>query len=201
MEQDELLLWISMSGGFLGTLFYFEPDNPKASELINTINKINWQKHWNPNIKSDSKIKNLLIQTQNISEQFQQQFIGPNALPAPPWGSVYLDKEAVVFGDSLLQLRSFMNKYGIKAELSENVPEDHIGIMLMLTAYIADTQPEVLAEFLSKHFFTWVWRYLELLAQQDEAPFYQGLALVTQATLKLWEEELGIVPVNMPLYF
>ncbi|OBX05243.1 hypothetical protein QV06_03290 [Gallibacterium genomosp. 3] len=200
-EQDAFLTWVSMSGGFLGSLFYFEPTHPKASGLVDAIKQINWQQDWRPIIKPDFKIKNLLTQTKDISEQFQRQFIGPNALPAPPWGSVYLDKEAVIFGDSLLQLRDFMRKYGIKAELNENVPEDHIGLMLMFAAYIADTRPDILPEYLSKHLFSWVWRYLELLSEQQDSPFYQGLALVTKQTLELWEEELGIVPANVPLYF
>lgn len=200
-DLDAFLAWVSMSGGFLGSLFYFEPTHPKASGLVEAIKKINWQKDWRPTIKPDFKIKNLLVQTKNISEQFQHQFIGPNAMPAPPWGSVYLDKEAVIFGNSLLQLREFMRKYGVKAELNENVPEDHIGLMLMLASYIANTRPDILPEYLAKHLFPWVWRYLELLSEQTDAPFYQGLALVTKQTLELWQEELGIVTVEMPLYF
>ncbi len=35
------------------------------------------------------------------------------ALPAPPWGSVWLDKENVLFGDSTLALREWMRANGI----------------------------------------------------------------------------------------
>ncbi|MGB9098314.1 molecular chaperone TorD family protein [Erwinia sp.] len=36
---------------------------------------------------------------------WQTLFIGPKAFKAPPWGSVYLDGESVLFGDSTHSLR------------------------------------------------------------------------------------------------
>ncbi|MFC0322169.1 Tat proofreading chaperone DmsD [Gallibacterium melopsittaci] len=201
-QQDGFLAWISMSGSFLGALFYFEPSHPKATGLVKAINEINWKTNWVPPLINDSnKIKKLLRQTENISEQFQRQFIGPNAMPAPPWASVYLDPEAVIYGNSLIALREFMTRNGLKTQIEGNVPEDHIGLMLMLASYIADAKPDVLKEYLSEHLFTWVWRYLELLASQEESPFYRGLALVTQQTLAYWREELQLDLIEAPLYF
>ena len=40
--------------------------------------------------------------------EYRRLFIGPGAKPAPPWGSVYTDRECVVFGDTTLELRAWM---------------------------------------------------------------------------------------------
>ncbi len=52
-------------------------------------------------------------------------------LPAPPWGSVWLDKESVLFGDSTLALRQWMRENGIALEADGNEPEDHFGTVLL----------------------------------------------------------------------
>ncbi len=44
------------------------------------------------------------------AQAWQRLFIGPWALPSPPWGSVWLDKESVLFGDSTLALRQWMRE-------------------------------------------------------------------------------------------
>lgn len=49
----------------------------------------------------------------------------------PPWGSVWLDKESVLFGDSTLALRQWMRENGIALEADGNEPEDHFGTVLL----------------------------------------------------------------------
>ena len=55
--------------------------------------------------KTCEKITALIKQglTQDLTEQYQNLFIGPNELLAPPWGSVYLDPECVIFGQIAFQ--------------------------------------------------------------------------------------------------
>ena len=73
---------------------------------------------------------------EKLNDDYQALFIGPNALPAPPWGSVYLDKEAVIFGSSLLELRNFMRQHGISLQLAQKEPEDHFGLMMMMALLV-----------------------------------------------------------------
>ena len=115
-----------------------------------------------------------------MSEQYQRLFIGPEQLIAPPWSSVYLDPESVIFGNSLLDLRNFLRKLQIALTQNETEPEDHIGLMLLLAAYLAESKPELLPEYLSKHLLIWAVHYFDLVAQQTDFPFYQGLALLAQ---------------------
>lgn len=81
----------------------------------------------------------------------QRLFIGPWALPAPPWGSVWLDKESVLFGDSTLALREWMRASGIALALERNEPEDHFGTLLLLAAWLCETnQDELFAQLLAR---------------------------------------------------
>ena len=78
--------------------------------------------------------------------EYRRLFTGPGHLVAPPWGSVYTDVESVVFGASTLELRAFMRKAGVARVSDERTPEDHIGLMLAMMAYLAQNKPEFLDE-------------------------------------------------------
>ncbi len=62
--------------------------------------------------------------------------------PPPPWGSVWLDRESVLFGDSTLALRQWMRENHIAFEMQQNEPEDHFGTLLMLAAWLAENGRE-----------------------------------------------------------
>lgn len=191
-----LLEWISVSGRLLGSLFYYAPNDERVKAVFSIFSVPNWEQQWPI---QHSEIKSLIGkgQKQNLSQAYQYLFIGPNDLPAPPWSSVYLDKESVIFGESLLNLRTFLQKYQIEFSQNTNEPEDHFGLMLMLAAYLAEQKPDVLAEYLTEHLFTWAYRYLALLSEQTDYPFYQGIALLAQDSLQYWQEQANL-PVKTP---
>ncbi len=91
-------------------LLYFEPRHTVLKPILDALDNMDWQEGWLPALKNEDEIVALLRQRDNLPEQFQAQFIGPNALPAPPWSTVYLDEEAVIFGKPLIDLRKFMLK-------------------------------------------------------------------------------------------
>jgi TorA maturation chaperone TorD len=78
-----------------------------------------------------------------LTDAWQRLFIGPYALPAPPWGSVWLDR--CWFGDSTLALRQWMRENGIAFEMQQNEPEDHFGTLLLLAAWLAENGREASA--------------------------------------------------------
>ena len=58
----------------------------------------------------------------------------PLCAPFSARGSVWLDRENVLFGDSTLALRQWMRDNGIQFAMQQNEPEDHFGSLLLLTA-------------------------------------------------------------------
>lgn len=132
--------------------------------------------------------------------EYRRLFIGPGKKPAPPWGSVYTDKECVVFGESTLALRFWMRDRGIARIADDRSPEDHIGLMLTLMAWIACNRPGILDEFLQLHLLTWSSHFLEQLSQAAEHPFYKGLACLTDATLE-GIRQLREIAVDYPKFY
>ncbi|ACE62389.1 Tat proofreading chaperone DmsD [Actinobacillus pleuropneumoniae] len=199
--QNELQQWISISGRLLGSLFYYEPNNENVQSALHFFQQENWENEWGE-LTNEAQIKHLITQgfIQDLSEQYQRLFIGPEQLVAPPWSSVYLDPESVIFGNSLLDLRAFLRKHQIALTQNETEPEDHIGLMLLLAAYLAESRPALLPEYLSKHLLIWADHYFDLVAQQTNFPFYQGLALLARQTLKDWQQQLAIIVPQVSFY-
>ena len=194
--------WISVSGRLLGALFYFPPNAEQLEPIKAFFQQSGWQSQWQnfENQQLAQQISEGLVSTE-LEWEYQCLFVGPNQLVAPPWGSVYLDHESVVFGESLIHLRDFLQQHQVEFTANQNEPEDHFGLMLMLAAYFAENRPELLSEFLSKHLFTWSDRYLELLISTEDSAFYQGIAKLTQLTLEQWKSDFALQIPKVQLYF
>lgn len=195
---------ISLYGRLLGASFYYEPSDSRIAGVLDFFSQPTWTEEWEIPLeeKACEKITALINQglTQDLTEQYQNLFIGPNELVAPPWGSVYLDPECVIFGNSLLALRDFLKRHQIAFQAQQDEPEDHIGLMLMLAAYLAETRPHLLVEFLSQHLLTWVPHFLNKLANVENHPFYQGLAQLTLITLDDWKQKLSLSVLDVRFY-
>ena len=51
------------------------------------------------------------IDADDLVWEYRRLFVGPAPKPAPPWGSVYTDRECVVFGEGTLELRAWMRAH------------------------------------------------------------------------------------------
>lgn len=139
--------------------------------------------------------------SEEFVRDYRQLFVGPGPKSAPPWGSVYTDKDQVFYGESTLELRTWLrlNSIEISAGQSEE-PEDHIGTMLELMAWLAQNKPELLNEFLSVHFLPWASHVLEIVEHESKHPFYQGLAVVTRLSLTGIQNALDL-EVRVPRFY
>ncbi len=122
--------------------------------------------------------------TDSIVWEHRRLFVGPGHKAAPPWGSVYTDHDGVIFGESALELREWMRANGIQRHTSESEPDDHIGLMLGLMAWLAQNRPSLLDEYLRLHLLTWSSHYLAKLENEARHPFYKGLAVLTRTSLE-----------------
>lgn len=197
---------ISLTGKILGAVLFYPPDSREVQPLIALLENSEWAPLW-PCATEDAKVQvneyfSQIDQPQeSLADAYQRLFVGPYALPAPPWGSVYLDKESVVFGDSTLVLRQWMRENGIEPHLTQAEPEDHIGLLLMMSAWLAENSPALLNEFLTMHLLPWSGRYLELLRQKADHPFYVGVAVLAESTLFGWIQQQGLDVKTADLYF
>ena len=132
------------------------------------------------------------IEDDDLVWEYRRLFVGPAPKPAPPWGSVYTDRECVVFGESTLALRAWMRAQGIARLVDDKAPEDHIGLMLVLMAWIARNQPADLDDYLRLHLLPWSSHFLDELAEAAKQPFYEGLARLAKASLEGIQSERAL---------
>ena len=138
---------------------------------------------------------------ETLPQAWQRLFIGPYALPSPPWGSVWLDRENVLFGDSTLALRQWMRDNGIQFALQQNEPEDHFGSLLLLTAWLAENGRHTECEqLLAWHLLPWSAGFLDVFIEKADHPFYQGLGKLARLTLAKWQSQLLVPVADKPLF-
>ncbi|EKT60753.1 Tat proofreading chaperone DmsD [Providencia burhodogranariea] len=203
--KQKLMTDFSLCAQTLGALFYYDPADVRVSKLIELFNSSEWLAEWPFVDKYDCQQIDKLFQAskqqqETLENAYQRLFVGPYALPVPPWGSVYLDKENVMFGISTLELRAWLRINQINIELDQNEPEDHIGLLFMLTAWVIEHKPELLRDFLEIHILPWAYRYLEIMQLESAHDFYTATALLASQTLSYVQQELELTVASKALY-
>ena len=142
-----------------------------------------------------------LAATSSLADEYRRLFVGPAKKAAPPWGSVYTDRDQVVFGLSTLDLREWLRENGIEVRRGESEePEDHIGTMLELMAWLADNRPELLGDYLQHHLLTWAPHFLALMEDAAADAFFAGLAALTRSTLLGIQDVLSLDVIEPRFY-
>ncbi|WP_336220416.1 Tat proofreading chaperone DmsD [Citrobacter amalonaticus] len=193
----------SLTARVLGALFYFTPDSAEAAPLVSALTTEDWQAQWPLEQETLSTLAGMFKASsdESLSGAFQRLFVGPYALPAPPWGSVWLDRENVLFGESTLALRQWMRENGIHFEMQQNEPEDHFGSLLLMAAWLAETgRHQECEQLLAWHLFPWSSRFLEVFIENADHPFYQALGELARYTLAQWQSQLLIPVAVKPLF-
>ena len=123
--------------------------------------------------------------------EYARLLVGPNELPAPPYGSVYLEEGRKVMGESTARVMEFYKAEGLSMnEQFQNLP-DHITAEMEFMYYLAYHEVEALEkndrekalyflnkqeDFLRTYLDGWVAPFCEKMRQGTENEFYQALA-------------------------
>ncbi|BCB96201.1 dehydrogenase [Dissulfurispira thermophila] len=122
---------------------------------------------------------------------YAKLFVGPNELIAPPYGSVYLDRERRVMGDSTLKTMELYREAGLV--ISDDFKElpDHVAIELEFMYYLVFKEVEALEksdmdtahkfikmqqEFLNSFLGLWINPFCEKIKEGTDNKFYHSLA-------------------------
>lgn len=95
---------------------------------------------------------------------FNRLFVGPMALEAPPFASVYLEPEPLVMGRTTLSVRGVYHALGLASFLEGSLPDDHLGLELdcaaIMRAALDQTADQDLSElrawFVGEHMAAWI---------------------------------------------
>lgn len=201
---------VAFVGATLGPLFVTDPAEASSAHQVATFAALNVDAaaaEW-PFVAEERAEESLSAMREGAEGadedalvwEYRRLFVGPGAMPVPPWGSVYTDRECVVFGEATLALRSWMRQNGIARLGDEKTPEDHIGLMLLLMAWIAGHKPELLEEYLRDYLLTWSSHMLEELEDAARHSFYRGLAQLAKESLEGIAAEMDI-QVEYPRFY
>ncbi len=97
---------------FLARCFIIRRKATETAPLVQALLNDDWQAQWPLDAEALAPVA-VMFKThseESLPQAWQRLFIGPYALPSPPWGSVWLDRESVLFGDSTLALRQWMRE-------------------------------------------------------------------------------------------
>ena len=131
-------------------------------------------------------------------EDYARLYVGPQALPAPLWESVYRDPEHILFGQATLAVRAFYARHGFVFAERGTQPDDHISLELEFMWHLTvlsgkaleETEPDMArftslcaaqADFLETHLLQWAPQSFTLQLPHAETGLYAGLArLITE---------------------
>lgn len=169
--------------------FPFVSDSPKILEGVNQVRDYCSQN----DIRSD-KVYN------DLHWDYTRLFIGPYELPSPPWESVYVNKERLLFQEETLKVRRFYLKYSFLPVEFGHEADDHLGLELdfmfhlnelALDAMVREDPNEVfqLLEdqklFLEEHLLKWVPQFVEKVVEHASSDYYRGMAKILEGFLTL----------------
>lgn len=136
---------------------------------------------------------------EEAKDEYTRLFIGPMSLVAPPWESVYGQKDAMLFQESTLEVRNTYRQYGLIPEGYPHVADDSLALELHfmallaqrgLDAFYAGKNDDLIADltgssdFLKKHLLVWVPKFLERMKGAKTSILYPQMCLVLDEFLR-----------------
>ncbi len=179
---------------------FFLPD-PGLSEKLEDLefNMTNVCETAVPLIQNMRKEFKTYADLKPLTVDFAKLFVGPYQLSAAPYGSVYLEGERKMMGNSTLDVRERYRDAGLDTAKTFKDAPDHISAELEFMHYLIFKEIESFSNsdpataigyvqkqksFLEDHLMAWVPEFAGSIVEHAETRFYQNLAKTTKAFLK-----------------
>ncbi len=149
---------------------------------------------------------------ERLSSEYTHLLIGPNKLPAPPWESVYLSKEHLLFQESTLKVRQAYLKHNFIPAEYPHVADDHLALELDFMANLSKMTEEACAgqdnsrvlellqeqkSFLTEHLLAWVPEFADRIQKSPTMYLYPAMAKMLNEFLHIHleviEEILSVI--------
>ncbi len=147
-----------------------------------------------------------------LKTEYTYLFIGPAKLPAPPWESVYIGKERLIFQESTLKVRQAYLQYNFLPSRYPHEADDHIALELDFMAHLARLAIEYFEMeeyekvirllkdqkiFLTEHLLMWINEFAADIQKSKLNYFYPAVALLTGRVLEIDSEVLNEILVYL----
>lgn len=136
--------------------------------------------------------------------EYHRLFVGPGALPVPPYESVYREGWRV-FGETTLKVKRQYEEAGYALDPSFTELPDHMAVELAFMALLAEEEARAWEAqdasaafswldreraFLGDHLTRWLPGFCDRLLASTEVPFYRGLAVSLREFVALDDERV-----------
>jgi TorA maturation chaperone TorD len=137
---------------------------------------------------------------------YSKLFVGPYGLLAPPYGSVYLENNGRIMGDSTMDVGNRYRKEGLDIVIKE--APDHIAVELEFMYFLIFKEIEAREnsewgsvtnyvkkqkDFLKIHVGMWVPEFADNIEKNAETQFYKSLSRATRSFI-LMENKMANIP-------
>ncbi|MCB0044682.1 MAG: molecular chaperone TorD family protein [Caldilineaceae bacterium] len=141
-----------------------------------------------------------------LQHDFARLFVGPDRLAAPPWESVYLSQDGLLFEAQTLAVRDFYRRFDLRAPNFKHEPDDHIGLELAFMAHLntlglaavgennslaLENSLDAQRDFLEEHLLRWAPQFCQDVIAQANTPFFRGTAHLTLGALESAAQAAG----------
>ncbi|MHB8073845.1 TorD/DmsD family molecular chaperone [Desulfosporosinus fructosivorans] len=135
-----------------------------------------------------------------LKSEYTYLMLGPNKLPAPPWESVYLTDERMIFQENTLRVRRTYLEYQFLPANYPHEADDHLALELDFLTHLAKLTQEafeaenleevkrLLADqkaFLAEHLLVWIGDFAEQIQLSKTHHLYPQMASLTEQVLKI----------------
>jgi TorA maturation chaperone TorD len=140
-----------------------------------------------------------------LRSDYTALFVGLEQVDAPPWESVYLSRDHLLFDAQTLEVRAAYARYGLQIPKLDHEPDDHIGFELLFLSHLLGEAAQALTQgdapaaqarllaaqdFLQAHPQRWVDQFAARVDRFAGNDYYRGLALLLLSSLAGLEEVL-----------
>lgn len=181
---------------YLSEVFLNEPDEDFIHQMI--AQKLYFSFPYESEDEGLQKGLNLLrnfsiqwekIQIHALRDEYFRLFHGTEKMLVPPYESVYLSREHLLFEKETLQVRNYYSAYGLRIDKLNIIPDDHIGYQLLFIAYLLKLAIEAIQTdskkdfekiiydilgFLTEHLVKWIDSFIELLDEHASGFYFKG---------------------------
>lgn len=131
----------------------------------------------------------------NLHWDYTRMMIGPFELAAPPWESIYVQKEPLLFQECTMDVRKNYRHFGFKTPDKHFEADDHIGLELDFLYHLNHLCQKSAEEgnlqevsyllsesekFLNEHLLVFAPEFSKRVIDHADTPFYKGMAKILQ---------------------
>ena len=130
-----------------------------------------------------------------LQSEFARLFVGPYSLQAPPYGSIYLESNRRIMGESTVDASNRYLESGLMTSDTFRDPPDHIAAELEFMYFLVFNEIDAIqadcvdagCEFLNRqksflrdHLGAWINDFTQQVERGTQSDFYQNLAIATR---------------------